>query len=194
MSQPYPPGVQLVLASASPRRRELLAQAGLPVIIRPANIPEAPQPAETPAAYVARLARAKALAVPTTPQEAVLAADTTVVAGSAILEKPADATAATHMLHQLSGRSHTVLTGVCFAWQGQLLEHVETTVVEFAPLSPAEIAWYVATGEPYDKAGGYGIQGLASRFVQRIEGCFFNVVGLPVPRVYQMLQQAGLLR
>lgn len=194
MSQPYPPGVDLVLASASPRRRELLAQAGLPVIIRPANIPEAPIPGEAPAAYVARLARAKALAVPTTPQEAVLAADTTVVAGAAILEKPADATAATHMLHQLSGRSHTVLTGVCLAWQGQLLEHVETTVVEFVPLSPAEIAWYVATGEPYDKAGGYGIQGLASRFVQRIEGCFFNVVGLPVPRVYQMLQRAGLLR
>ncbi len=193
MSQPYPPGVQLVLASASPRRRELLAQAGLPAVIRPANIPEAPQPGESPAAYVSRLAREKALAVTATPQEAVLAADTTVVAGQSILEKPADAAAARSMLLQLSARSHEVLTGVCLIWQGQLIEHVERTLVEFAPLTPEEIAWYVSTGEPFDKAGGYGIQGFASRFVSRIEGCFFNVVGLPVPRVYQMLQQANLL-
>jgi septum formation protein len=193
MSQPYPPGVQLVLASASPRRRELLAQAGLPAVIRPAKVPEAPQPGESPAAYVSRLAREKALAVSATPQEAVLAADTTVVAGQSILEKPADAAAARSMLLQLSARSHEVLTGVCLIWQGRLIEHVERTLVEFAPLTPKEIAWYVSTGEPFDKAGGYGIQGFASRFVSRIEGCFFNVVGLPVHRVYQMLRQAKLL-
>jgi septum formation protein len=97
------------------------------------------------------------------------------------------------MLLQLSARSHEVLTGVCLIWQGRLIEHVERTLVEFAPLTPKEIAWYVSTGEPFDKAGGYGIQGFASRFVSRIEGCFFNVVGLPVHRVYQMLRQAKLL-
>jgi septum formation protein len=193
MSQPYPPGVQLVLASASPRRRELLAQAGLPVVIRPANIPEAPHPGETPSTYVARLARQKAQAVPATPREAILAADTTVVIGQSILEKPSDASEARDMLNQLSGRTHAVLTGVCLLWQGNTMEHVERTVVEFAPLTTEEIDWYVSTGEPFDKAGGYGIQGLASRFVQRIEGCFFNVVGLPVPRVYQLLKQASLL-
>lgn len=193
MSSLYPPGVQLVLASASPRRRELLAQAGLPVIIRPANIPEAPTPGESPAAYVARLAREKAQAVPASPHEAILAADTTVVAGQDILEKPADAPAARRMLMQLSATRHEVLTGVCLGWQGQLFEHVERTVVEFAALTPTEIDWYVASGEPFDKAGGYGIQGLASRYISRIEGCFFNVVGLPVPRVYQMLKQARLL-
>ncbi len=181
----------IVLASQSPRRRELLANAGIPCVVRPAAIEEKPREGEPPAGYVQRLAREKAGAVDARPDEFVLAADTTVVAGGEILEKPHSPEEAERMLRLLNGRDHTVLTGVCLRHGGRLWSAVEETRVWFIPLREDEIAAYARSGEPLDKAGGYAIQGLASRFVERVEGCYFNVVGLPVSRVYRMLRAAG---
>ena len=181
----------LILASASPRRAELLRAAGLTFAIRPADVDESVRAGELPREYVLRLAREKAHAVVRAPGELVLAADTTVVVDEEILAKPEDAADATRMLRLLAGRSHEVLTGVCLAQSDQSDARVATTIVEFAPMTDDEIAWYVASGEPMDKAGAYGIQGRASRFVVRLNGSYTNVVGLPVALVHEMLCRAG---
>jgi septum formation protein len=180
----------IVLASQSPRRAELLRNAGFEFRVHPAHIPEVKLEQESPAEYVQRLAREKASAVyeQLGGKEIVLGADTTVVIDGGVLEKPLDGNDAARMLRALSGRSHTVLTGVCLKGKGFEDVQVETTSVRFAALSEAEIREYVATGEPMDKAGAYGIQGMASRFSERIEGDYFNIVGLPVPRVYRMIK------
>lgn len=173
----------LILASKSPRRQEILRQAGIEFVVRTADVPEVRMAGESPADYVRRLAGEKAAAV-AAPGELVLGADTIVVVDGIILEKPVDSADAVRMLRLLAGRSHEVLTGVSL---GGASEVVATTVV-FSPLSDAGIAAYVASGEPFDKAGAYAIQGLASKFIERIDGCYFNVVGLPISRVYRMLQ------
>jgi septum formation protein len=181
----------LILASASPRRSELLRNAAITFMVDPAHVEEQPLPGETPTDYAQRLARDKALAVYARhPDSAVLGADTVVVVDEHLLEKPADQRDAARMLRLLSGRSHQVITGVCLVTPGFERTEAEITQVVFSPLSENEIAFYVETGEPMDKAGAYAIQGIASRWVERIEGCYFNVVGLPLPRVYRMLQAA----
>jgi septum formation protein len=181
----------LILASASPRRRELLRRAGIPFRVRAVSIDESPLPHESPRRHVLRLARAKAAAA-ARPGETVLAADTTVVVNNQILGKPRGAREAARMLHLLSGRMHRVFTGVCLVTPGGARTAVVETRVWFRRLTRAEIAAYVASGEPLDKAGGYAIQGLASRFVTRIDGCYANVVGLPVARVWDLLTSAGV--
>ena len=182
----------LILASSSPRRAELLQAAGLPFVVRAAAIDETRQPDEPPEAYVRRLAVAKARAVEAAPHELVLGADTVVVAEAACLGKPADATEAAAMLRTLSGRSHAVLTGVALVRAGDPVAiEVAATRVTFAPMGESDVAWYVATPEPYDKAGGYAVQGLASRFVTAIEGSYANVVGLPVELVCRLISGAG---
>lgn len=176
----------LVLASASPRRREILQSAGIDFETQPANVDETILSGESPESYVRRLAEAKARAVQ---GEVVLGADTVVVVDSQILGKPADSADASRMLRLLSGRDHTVLTGICLrSGRGTRVDSA-STLVRFATLSEAEIADYIATGEPMDKAGAYAIQGLASKFVERIEGCYFNVVGLPVSLIYKHLKK-----
>jgi septum formation protein len=178
----------LVLASQSPRRAEILRNAGIPFHIRVVSVDESPLPAERPGPYVRRLAEAKARAVDAAPGEIVLAADTTVVAAGEIMGKPLDEQDAIRMLRILSGRRHEVLTGICLKRGDQILCDQASTAVWFAPLAPEEIQDYVANGEPMDKAGAYAIQGLASRFVERIEGCYFNVMGLPVSLVWRHLK------
>jgi len=181
----------LILASASPRRAELLRNAGIAFSVDPAHVPEQPLENEPPQDYAKRLAREKARAVLARhPKDAVLGADTIVVIGGRVLEKPLDTDDAARMLRALSGRTHEVITGVCLAAAGFERTQAESTRVTFAELSDQEIAGYVATGEPMDKAGAYAIQVIASRWAVRIEGCYFNVVGLPVPLVYGMLRQA----
>lgn len=179
--------MRLVLASASPRRRELLETAGFTFTVRPSDVDESIRPAENPGDYVRRLAEDKARAV-WRPGEVTLGADTTVVVDSRILGKPADEAEAVAMLTELAGRGHEVITGYCL-FDGQTARAgAETTQVHFSPMSAAEIAAYVRSGEPFDKAGGYGIQGLASKYIGRVEGCYFNVVGLPVARIYALLK------
>jgi septum formation protein len=178
----------LVLASASPRRADLLRAAGIEFAVRVADIDESLLPDETPHAYVARLSQQKAQAV-AQPGEIVLGADTTVVIGDEIAGKPADRADALRMLALLSGQWHEVLTGVALVHNDDVLSEVAVTRVKFAPLSEAEMEWYVGTGEPFDKAGGYAIQGYAARYVERIEGNYANVVGLPVETVYRLLKQ-----
>ena len=178
----------LVLASRSPRRAELLTSAGIAFTIRVADIDETALPGEAPLGYVTRLAREKAAAVPASPDEIVLGADTTVVIDGEVLAKPEDAADATRMLTALAGREHQVITGVCLKRGDTALVDAATTAVWFAPMTTDEIAGYVASGEPMDKAGAYGIQGLASRFIPRIDGSYTNVVGLPVALVYQLLE------
>jgi septum formation protein len=185
--------VRLVLASASPRRADLLRAAGFAFVVRPASIDESATPDESAAALVQRLAAAKAAAVATAdPLDVVIGADTVVVLDGRILGKPRDDGDATAMLERLSGRGHEVLTGVAVRQGGRAIVSVEETRVYFAPLRADEIAWYVASGEPRDKAGAYGIQGLASRFVERIEGSHANVVGLPVAAVQRALKSLGI--
>lgn len=181
---------RLLLASASPRRAELLRAGGFDFDIRPANADESIHPGETPETYVRRVAEAKAHAVlPPVGDRIVLAADTTVVVDDEILVKPLDDEDARRMLRLLSGRSHQVLTAVTLASAGRMHTRVEVTDVWFAALTEDEIAWYVASGEPLDKAGAYAVQGLASRFVTRIDGSYSNVVGLPIALVYSMLEE-----
>jgi septum formation protein len=175
----------LILASQSPRRREILETAGIPFVVRTAGVEEVRGPDEEPYGYVRRLARAKALAVEIATRDVVLGADTVVVADHHILEKPADAPDAHRMLRLLSGRSHQVITGICLRSGSRLIEDAATTLVHFGALSEAEIDEYVSSGEPMDKAGAYAIQGLASKFIDRVEGCYFNVVGLPVALFYR---------
>lgn len=184
-------GAKLVLASGSPRRAELLRAAGIDFTVEVADVDETPLEGEAPAAYVARLALAKAAVVAQRrgPRHRVLGADTTVVIQNQIIAKPVDAEDARRMLQQLSGQWHEVLTGIALVEDDEERTEVETTRVQVASLTPAEIDWYVGTGEPMDKAGAYGIQGYASRFIERIEGSYANVVGLPVHRVYRMLRE-----
>lgn len=179
----------LVLASRSPRRRDILQQAGIPFVIRPMEVDETPLPGESARDYVVRIAREKAnAAAHPADGEIVLAADTTVTIHGEILGKPLDAADARRMLHMLSGKRHEVLTGICMRSASRVIEDCAETSVWFARLSPEEIADYAASGEPMDKAGAYAIQGLASKFVGRIEGCYFNVMGLPVAMVYRHLR------
>jgi septum formation protein len=184
----------LVLASSSPRRAELLGAAGLPFVMQAAHVDESRLGDEPPELYVRRLALAKAIAVAADAEAGalVLGADTVVVVDAACLGKPADAAEAAAMLKRLAGRSHAVLTGVALVRDGgPVAQEVAATRVTFAPMSDAEIAWYVATPEPYDKAGGYAVQGLASRFVTGIDGSYANVVGLPVELVCRLVREAG---
>jgi septum formation protein len=175
----------LVLASQSPRRAEILRQAGIPFVVRAAPVDETPIAAEPPDDYVRRLAVDKARAVTADPSEIVLAADTTVVVDREILAKPADAADARRMLALLSGRRHEVMTGVCLRrGEEQIVDHAVTSVW-FAAMSAREIDDYVASGEPMDKAGAYAVQGAASKFIPRIEGCYYNVMGLPIAMVYR---------
>jgi septum formation protein len=184
--------VRLILASRSPRRAELLRAAGFAFHVQPVHIVEDARPGEDPREYVVRLAREKSAAVgPNDPDIFVLGADTAVVIGSELLGKPADAAHATSMLRRLSGRAHDVLTGVTIRHGERAAHAVASTRVEFAALSDADIEWYVASNEYNDKAGGYAIQGLASRFVDRIDGSYSNVVGLPVATVHRLLRELG---
>jgi septum formation protein len=196
----------LILASASPRRQDLLRSAGISFSVQPADIDEAVLVGEAPRDYAQRLAREKVLAVaPSQAQNYVLGADTIVLVGELILGKPNDAADAARMLRLLSGRAHEVITGVSLmrpassrepdqpppgAENRELRTEVQSTLVAVSELSDDEIHRYVATGEPMDKAGAYAIQGLASRWIPRIEGDYSNVVGLPVALVYRMLREA----
>jgi septum formation protein len=192
----------LILASASPRRAELLRAAGIAFEIHPAHVDEDVHDGESPEAYVLRLAEEKGSAVHSrVPDRVVLAADTTVVVDGQILGKPNDDDDARRMLRLLRGRAHEVLSGICLICpreagrdghtRGTYDVRLARTSVEFAPLTDEEIGWYAASGEPMDKAGAYAIQGLASRFVTRIDGSYSNVVGLPVALVYEMLSSHG---
>jgi septum formation protein len=186
------PQVPFILASASPRRRELLAQAGFTFEVVPAHVPEVQKPGEDPIHFVTRLAREKAEAVAAThaltPDTLVLGADTIVVVDEEILGKPQDEADAARMLRQLSGKTHQVITGVCLAKGRESQRAAEVTFVRFNTLSDMEIDAYVATGEALDKAGAYAIQGRAGRWVPRIHGCYFNVVGLPLALVSSMIE------
>ncbi|HEY1577957.1 MAG TPA: Maf family protein [Terracidiphilus sp.] len=184
---------RLILASASPRRRELLAQAAFTFEVRPAHLNEDPRADEDPIAYVVRLARDKAQAVfneLNDPEIVVLGADTTVTLDGHILAKPENAADAARMLRMLSGRTHRVITGVAVATASGTQVAAEVTGVQFLTLSDEEIAAYIATGEPMDKAGAYGIQGYAAKWIPRVQGCYFNVVGLPLALVSTMLEAA----
>jgi nucleoside triphosphate pyrophosphatase len=185
--------MRLVLASASPRRADLLRRAGFTFDVMPAEVDESPRPGETPGEYVLRLASEKADAAAARACGAiVIGADTTVAIGDEILGKPSSDADAIAMLTRLSGRMHEVMTGVCVRRNGWSRRGVETTKVFFRVLSPDEIRAYVATGEPRDKAGAYAVQGGASRFVERLEGSHSNVVGLPLRRLGDMLRECGL--
>ncbi len=180
----------LVLASNSPRRREILTAAGFEFVVRVPDIAEERRAGETPMDYVRRLAVDKAFAVPKNAGEIVLAADTTVVVDLEVLEKPRDMRDAIRMLTLLSGREHEVITGVCLRSDAGKIVDAAVTRVRFARMSEEEIDRYVASGEPMDKAGAYAIQGLASKFIERVDGCYFNVVGLPIALVYRHLKGA----
>lgn len=180
----------LVLASASPRRQELLRNAGIPFEVQPAHIAEDPLPGEGAKECAERLAREKALAVAQMrPNDVVLGADTVVVVDGQILGKPVDAADAARMLRLLSGRVHQVITGVCLVASGRWSVGSETTSVTMAEIPDKEIGEYAAGAEPMDKAGAYAIQGAASRWIPRIEGDYGNVVGLPVAMVWRMLRR-----
>ncbi len=186
---------RLILASASPRRRELLTQAGFKFEVHPAHVNEDPLPNEDPIAYVVRLARNKAETayVQLNDAQAVaLGADTTVTLDGHILAKPEDPADAARMLRMLSGRTHRVITGVALASAAGTEVAAEVTGVQFLLLTEEEITAYIATGEPMDKAGAYGIQGYAAKWIPRIEGCYFNVVGLPLSLVANILKAAGV--
>jgi septum formation protein len=188
----------LILASASPRRRELLTQAGLRFSVAAANLNEDLLPDEAAAAYVQRLAEEKAQAVWNAQRSSdtlddpllVLGADTCVVCDGQILGKPIDTTDARRMLELLSGRTHAVLTGLAVISSRKVVRDVEVTQVMFDQLNDREIAQYIANGEPLDKAGAYAIQGYAARWIPRIEGCYFNVMGLPIARTVALLTEA----
>lgn len=180
--------MRLVLASASPRRAQLLRDAGIPHHVAPPDVDESILPGETPADHVRRLATAKAAAGATAyPADLVLGADTVVVLDGVILGKPRDAADARRMLRALSGRAHEVYTGVAIAAGGRVAAAVELATVWMAKLTPDEIEWYVASGESADKAGAYAVQGLASRFIERVDGAPSTVIGLPVATVYGLL-------
>jgi septum formation protein len=187
--------MKLILASSSQRRAEILANAGLPFSVLSSAVDESPSPGETPAALVQRLANAKAdlVTARAVGPAIVLGADTVVVLDDKILGKPSSLQDARQMLQQLSGRTHFVLTGVALIRlpDGERRQFVESTLVHFRPITDEELSAYLATQESFDKAGAYGIQGRAGRFIPRIEGCYFNVVGLPLSRVLTELQSLG---
>jgi septum formation protein len=183
---------RLVLASASPRRARILHDLGVPYRVVVSNVDEALRPGEDGASAVERLARAKALAVADGESLPVLAADTEVLLDGHILGKPADAPDAEAMLRRLAGRSHEVVTGVCLVSGGVARSGVERSVVTFAPMSDQELAWYAATGEPLDKAGGYHVDGKGALFITTVEGSPSNVAGLPVRLLLTLLREAGL--
>ena len=183
----------LVLASKSPRRQQILRNAGIPFVVRTADVAEQRRPAESPVEYVRRLAEEKASAVAMAADEVVLGADTVVVVDDQVLEKPRDEADARRMLALLSGRAHQVITGVCLRNAASVIVESAATRVHFAALTPDEIAGYARSGEPMDKAGAYAIQGLASKFIDRMEGDYFNVVGLPIALVYRLLVDHSLL-
>jgi septum formation protein len=178
----------IVLASASPRRRQLMDMLHIPVIVAPANVQEIRLPREAPPAYSRRLARDKARAVP---GALVLGADTIVVVDDDVLEKPADDADALQMLRRLQGRSHVVITAVCLIANGTEYHAADETRVTFRRCGEPMLLDYIATGEPHDKAGAYGIQGWGAALVERIDGDFFGVMGLPVRLVLDLLRQAG---
>jgi septum formation protein len=179
----------LVLASQSPRRSEILRQAGIPFTVRTASVDESPRYGEPPAQYVQRLAEAKAMAIDAAADEIVLGADTTVVIDGEILGKPIDPDDARRMLKLLSARKHDVLTGICLRRGAETpVRDYAATAVWFAALTGREIEEYAAGGEPMDKAGAYAVQGLASRFIPRIDGSYSNVVGLPVACLDELLR------
>jgi septum formation protein len=187
--------IRFILASSSPRRRELLASIGLHFDVIPSAVPEERQPDETPEEYVARLSRQKAAAVAERNRDRwVIAADTTVVIGDEVLEKPRDANDAKRMLAAIAGKTHVVYTGVTLKCleRGYVETHVATTEVRMLALTPHDIEWYVATGEPMDKAGAYAAQGVGGMFIDSIHGSYTNVVGLPLALLLQMLRRAGL--
>ncbi|MDP2321540.1 MAG: Maf family protein [Acidobacteriota bacterium] len=187
--------MNLILASRSPRRAELLAAAGISFEVLAADIDETPREGEAPGAYVERLAIEKARAVlALRPDATVLGADTTVTIDGLILGKPVDASEATAMLRRLRGRAHDVFTGVALVSSEDVQSAVELTRVWFDSMTDEDISWYVESGEPVDRAGAYAIQGLASRFIPRIEGSYSNVVGLPVALVSSILRQRKPLR
>lgn len=189
--------MKLILASASPRRAEILRSAGLSFEIAAANVDETPLPNESPEQLVRRLALVKAEAAIRSRRDGeaavVLGADTIVLVGDHVLGKPGTSARAIEMLRELQGREHRVITGVAAvaSASGQSLTEVESTTVWFDAMTESEIAGYVATGEPLDKAGAYAIQGIASRYISKIEGDYFNVVGLPIARVWKMLRRLG---
>lgn len=178
----------LVLASASPRRRQLLEMLGIAVEVRPSHVPEVRKPGEAPRDYALRLAHDKASAVP---GHLVLAADTIVVLDDELLEKPADEDDAVRMLRRLQGRTHQVITAVALRSGETVFEAVDVTAVTFRPAREGTLRSYARTGEPMDKAGAYGIQGYGAALVERIEGDFFGVMGLPVRLVLDLLAEAG---
>ncbi len=187
--------MKFILASASPRRRELLASIGLEFEVVPSHVPEVHAEGEAPEEYVARLSRDKAAAIAGEhPSRWVIAADTTVLLGDQLLEKPVDANDAERMLATIAGQTHIVYTGVTL--ENRERGHRDTRVAEsevrMLPLSPPEIEWYVATGEPLDKAGAYAVQGIGAMFIDSIHGSYTNVVGLPLATLFQMLRKAGI--
>ena len=187
--------MRFILASSSPRRRELLASIGLTFDVMPSDIPEIHQPGESPEEYVARLSRGKAAVIAEKHPDAwIIAADTTVLLGDELLEKPADADDAKRMLATMSGKTHTVYTGVTLqnAARGWHDTRVAETEVRMLPLDERDIAWYVSTGEPLDKAGAYAAQGIGAVFIDSIHGSYTNVVGLPLALLFQMLRRAGV--
>ena len=184
--------LRVILASQSPRRRELLTLIGVAHEVRPADIDETPFPGELPAPHAERLARAKAQVLAARhPDALVVAADTIVVIDGDILGKPADAAEARAMLGRLSGREHTVFTAVACARGGEVASAVEQVAVRFREIDAADVAAYVATGEPMDKAGAYGIQGYGATIVERIDGDYFAVMGLPLVRVVRLARELG---
>lgn len=187
--------MKFILASASPRRRELLAAARFDFDVIPSSVPEVHQPGESPEEYVARLSRDKAAVVAARYLDRwVIAADTTVLLGDELLEKPSDAADAKRMLAAIAGKTHMVYTGVTLqnAAAGFHETRVAESEVRILPLTEREIDWYVATGEPFDKAGAYAVQGIAAMFIDSVHGSFTNVVGLPLALLYQMLRKAGI--
>ncbi|HET7583611.1 MAG TPA: Maf family protein [Gemmatimonadaceae bacterium] len=184
---------RVILASASPRRRDLLDMIGIAHEVMPANIDESYLPGEDPCTHAERLAREKGARIAAAnPESVVISADTIVVLDGAILGKPADADEAARTLRLLSGRTHTVFTAVCVARNGELRSAVEEVAVRFRALTDEEIAAYVRTGEPMDKAGAYGIQGYGATIVARIEGDYFAVMGLPLMRLILLAREMGL--
>lgn len=187
--------MKFILASSSPRRRQLLTSIGVEFDVIPSNVPEVHQQGEAPEEYVARLSRDKATAIANDHRDRwVIAADTTVFLDDQLLEKPVDAEDAKRMLATIAGRTHMVYTAVTLLhldenWRDT---RVAETEVRMLPLSPADIDWYVATGEPLDKAGAYAAQGIGGVFIDSIHGSFTNVVGLPLATLFQMLRKAGI--
>jgi septum formation protein len=181
----------VILASASPRRRELLSLIGIEHEVRPANIDETYLAGEAPREHAERLAREKAAAIEM-PEAVTIGSDTIVVIDGRVLGKPRDRAHAAEMLRQLSGRSHVVMTGVAAKWRGKLVSGLEEVGVAFRPLSDDEIERYIDTGEPMDKAGAYGIQGFGATIVDRVDGDYFAVMGLPLNRLARLLETLGL--